>query len=147
MNQHFVEMLRDLSEAGADFLIIGAHAVSAHGHPRATKDIEIWIRPTQENALRVLHALKTFGTPLEQITAEDLSTPGVIFQIGVEPIRIDILTTVEPLDFEEAWSNRAIIEIAGGERFPFLGRTDLIRAKRAAGRYIDLEDLQKLEAQ
>jgi hypothetical protein len=144
MNQHFVEMLSALSDASADFLIIGAHAVAAHGHFRATKDIDIWIRPTRENVDRVWSALVAFGAPLHQITPEDLLTPGTIYQIGIAPIRIDILTAVQPLDFEEAWANRALVEVAGKE-YPFLGREDLIRSKRAAGRPHDLKDIEALE--
>lgn len=144
MNLNFVEMLRELLAAGAEFLIIGAHAVAAHGHPRSTKDIDIWVRPTPDNAQRVWHALARFGAPLELITLEDLTTPGMIFQIGIDPIRIDILTAVAPLDFESAWQNRAMFDV-GDETFPFLGREDLIRSKRAAGRAHDLDDIAHLE--
>lgn len=145
MNRHFVEMLRALSDARAEFLIIGAHAVAAHGHFRATKDIDIWIRSTPDNVARVWKALETFGAPLDRITREDLLIPGTIFQIGVEPIRIDILTDVEPLTFDEAWPNRAMVEV-DAQPFPFIGRDDLIRTKRAAGRVHDLKDIEALEA-
>ena len=144
MNRNFVEMLRALSGARAEFVIIGAHAVAAHGHPRSTRDIDIWINPTAGNVERVWQALAEFGAPLQQISQNDLLTPGTIFQIGVEPIRIDILTAVEPLTFDEAWANRAMIEV-DGEPFPFLGRDDLIRSKRAAGRPHDLRDIEALE--
>lgn len=144
MNRNFVEMLRALSDAGAEFLIVGAHAVAAHGHYRATKDIDIWIRPERENVVRVWRALVEFGAPLHQITPDDFLVPGTIFQIGVDPVRIDILTSIEPLTFEEAWANRATIDV-GGHTWPFLGREDLIRAKRAAGRPHDLKDIEALE--
>ena len=146
MNRHFVEMLRALSAEGAEFLIIGAHAVAAHGHFRATKDIDIWIDPSSGNVDRVSRALQKFGAPLELITRDDLMTPEMIFQIGVDldPVRIDILTTVKPLIFADAWPNRAIVQV-DGEPFPFLGRHDLIRSKRATGRRQDLLDLEHLE--
>jgi uncharacterized nucleotidyltransferase DUF6036 len=144
MNRHFVEMLNALSDANAEFLIIGAHAVAAHGFYRSTKDIDIWIRPSPENVARVWQALHRFGAPMHQITVEDLLTVGTIYQIGVDPMRIDILNAVEPLAFVEAWSNRAMIEV-DGRTWPFLGRDDLIRSKRAAGRPHDLRDIEALE--
>lgn len=144
MNRDFAEMLHALSDAGAEFLIIGAHAVAAHGHYRATKDIDIWIGPTPENIRRVWRALLEFGAPLHALSIEDLETPGTIFQIGVEPVRIDILTAVEPLEFAAAWTRRAIIEV-DGQSYPFVGREDLIASKRAAGRPHDLRDIEALE--
>lgn len=146
LNRHFVEMLSALSDANAEFLIVGAHAVAAHGHYRATKDIDVWINPTSENVSRVWRALGEFGAPLYQLTINDLLTPGTIYQIGVDPIRIDILNCIEPLVFEEAWSRRVNIEV-DGRTYPFLGREDLIRSKRAAGRPHDLRDIEALESQ
>jgi hypothetical protein len=144
MNHHFVEMLNELSAAGAEFLIVGAHAVAAHGHFRGTKDIDIWIRRTEENVSRVWRALERFGAPLHDLRVDDLLTAGTIYQIGVDPVRIDILNEIEPLSFEEAWENRAMISI-DEHSWPFLGRDDLIRAKRAAGRPHDLRDIEALE--
>jgi len=144
MNRHFVEMLSALSDANAEFLIVGAHAVAAHGHYRATKDIDIWINPSPENVVRVWDALREFGAPLHQLSPADLMTPGTIYQIGVDPIRIDLLTAVEPLAFAEAWANRAIVTV-DSQPWPFLGREDLIRSKRAAGRPHDLKDIEALE--
>lgn len=144
MNRHFVEMLSALSGAGAEFLIVGAHAVAAHGHARATKDIDIWINPIPENVTRVWQALGDFGAPLHQLSKDDLLEPGTIYQIGVDPMRIDILTAIEPLAFDSAWTNRATI-VVDGLSYPFLGREDLIRAKRAAGRPHDLRDIEALE--
>ncbi|HYO77682.1 MAG TPA: hypothetical protein VE010_14575 [Thermoanaerobaculia bacterium] len=92
MNRHFVEMLSELSAAGAEFLVIGAHAVAAHGFIRGTRDLAVWIRPTRENAERVWRALANFGAPLRGVTVEDLCTPELIYQLGVEPNRIDFLT-------------------------------------------------------
>lgn len=144
MNQNFVEMLRALSAAGAEFLVIGAHAVAAHGYLRGTRDIDIWIRPTPENASRVWRALIDFGAPLQDVTVHDLSQQGMIYQIGVEPVRIDLLTEPAGLVFDEAWANRVAINV-NGEPFPFLSKDDLIRSKRAAGRRQDLLDLDHLE--
>src|SRR5207248_1127770 len=144
MNRHFVEMLRALSDANADYLVIGAAAVAAHGFVRATKDIDIWIRPSRENVDRVWRAFVEFGAPLEQIVPDDLMTPGTIFQIGIDPIRIDILTAVEPLDFEEAWTRRATF-VENGISVHYLSKPDLIATKRVAGRPYDARDIEELE--
>lgn len=144
MNRDFAEMLSALSEAGAEFLIVGAHALAAHGVPRATRDLDIWINPTPENAARVMTALRTFGTALMDLTEEDLTTPGTVFQIGVEPFRIDILTAISGVTFEEAWKNRLPLEIEG-VRVLVLGRHDFITNKRATGRARDLVDIEGLE--
>ncbi|HEY0142748.1 MAG TPA: nucleotidyltransferase [Thermoanaerobaculia bacterium] len=146
MNRHFVEMLRALSAAGADYLVIGAHAVAAHGYLRGTRDLDVWIRPTAENAQRVWRALLAFGAPLDDLTVEDLSSPEMIFQVGVEPIRIDLLTSPAGVEFDSAWEGRVLVSI-DGQQFPFLGREDLVRSKRASGRRQDLLDLDNLGAQ
>src|SRR5712691_4522977 len=105
MNRDFAEMLDALSAAEADFLIVGAHALAAHGRPRATGDLDIWVRPTPDNARRV-EALVTFGAPLNELKLDDLALPDVVFQIGIEPARIDILTMLTGLTFDAAWSRR-----------------------------------------
>jgi hypothetical protein len=144
MNRDFAEMLDALSVAGADFLIVGAHALAAHGRPRATGDLDLWVRPTAENAQRVWSALTAFGAPLGDLTVIDLSTKDVVFQIGIEPARIDILTSLTALAFEEAWSRRDRFEIEG-RMLPFLSRDDLIRNKSALGRPRDLADIDDLK--
>ena len=144
MNQDFDAMLSALSGAGADFLIVGAHALAAHGRPRATGDLDVWVRPTPDNAGRVWTALQAFGAPLFDLTREDLSTPGVVFQIGLPPCRIDILTTISGVSFDEAWPRRGVFAIEG-RNLPFIGREDLLANKRAAGRPKDLVDLAFLE--
>lgn len=146
MNRDFAEMLDALSAAEAEFLIVGAHALAAHGHPRATGDLDIWIRPTALNAARVWNALLTFGAPLDELRLEDLATPEVVFQMGVVPARIDILTSITGLEFEEAWARRDVFEVEG-RALPFLSRQDLIRNKSALGRPRDLADLADLRRQ
>ena len=115
MNRDFAEMLSALSEAGAEYLVVGGYAVIAHGYPRATGDIDIWVRPTPENAKRVMLALKRFGAPLADLTEQDLVTPGLIFQIGVVPNRIDILTEIDGVTFDEAWASRITARVEGQE--------------------------------
>lgn len=103
MNHHrdFEDLLSALSSEHAEFLIVGAYAVMAVTEPRYTKDLDVWIRPTRSNARRVYRALDTFGAPLPNLRVSDLEREGIIFQIGVEPVRIDILTQVDGLVFEE----------------------------------------------
>ncbi|MFT7622099.1 MAG: hypothetical protein ACI9WU_001266 [Myxococcota bacterium] len=144
MNRDFAEMLSALSDAGADFLVVGAHAVAAHGHPRATGNLDIWVRPTADNAERVMRALAEFGAPLFDLSVEDLATPSVVFQMGLPPCRIDILTTISGVDFEPAWSRR-VQHTVSGLILPFIGRADLITNKRASGRPKDLGDLAALQ--
>lgn len=101
-------MLAALSAAGAEYLVVGAHALAAHGLPRATGDLDLWVRPSRDNAERVWRALESFGAPLDELTLEDPSRPEVVFQIGVVPRRIDVLTSITGVSFEEAWESRAV---------------------------------------
>jgi hypothetical protein len=143
MNRDFVEMLSALCAAGAEFLVVGAHALAAHGAPRATGDLEIWIRATPENADRVLAALRQFGAPLFDLTKGDLLAPDVVFQIGLIPSRIDLLTSITGVEFDRAWPNR--IEVTVGElTVPVLGREELIANKEATGRPRDRLDVALL---
>lgn len=144
MNPHFAEILSELSAAGVEFIVVGAFAVGAHGNPRATGDIDIWVRPTRENAERVLQALRRFGAPLFDLTIEDLMDEQTVFQIGVAPVRIDILAGIDGVAFEEAWPRRVIAEL-GSVRAPVLSLVDLATNKRAAGRPKDLADLVWIE--
>jgi hypothetical protein len=134
-----------LCAAGVEFLLVGAHALAVYGRPRATGDLDLWVRPTRENAPRVMQALKAFGAPSFDLTVEDLSTPENVFQIGVAPCRIDLLTTISGVDFETAWNHRTTLEI-DGLSIPCIGRADLVANKRAVGRPRDLADVAELEA-
>jgi hypothetical protein len=142
--QDFAEMLRELSAAEAEFLVVGAHARAAYGEPRATKDLDIWVRPSKENAQRVWSALVRFGAPLQGITVDDFAVPGNTLQIGLPPYRIDILTEITGVAFDEAWSRRTEAEFAGA-RYPVIGKHDFMTNKRAVGRPQDLADLAHLE--
>ncbi len=146
MNRDYVEMLNELSAAGVEFLVIGAHALAAHGYLRATKDLDIWINPTPENARRVWAALARFGAPLRDVTVEDFSTRGTIYQMGVDPDRIDVITEPAGAEFGDAWA-RHITVMVDGVPYPVIGRADLIATKRAAGRPQDLVDIAQLESQ
>jgi len=143
VNPDFLDLLRALSAAEAQFLIVGAYAVSLHARPRATGDIDVWVDATSENASRVFQALRAFGAPLSELSEADLATPGIVFQIGVPPRRIDILTSLTGITFAEAWPGRVTTRIEGIE-CPFIGREALVRNKRALGRPRDLADLELL---
>jgi hypothetical protein len=145
MNEDFLDLLAALLDAQARFLIVGAHAMAVHGVPRATGDLDVWIAPDDENATRVWAALVRFGAPMAALgfSREDLTRPGQVLQIGLPPRRIDLLTAISGVQFEEAWPGRAVHEV-GPLRVPFIGRSELVRNKRAAGRAKDRADLEAL---
>jgi hypothetical protein len=145
MNRDFVEMLSALSAAGADYLIVGAYAMAAHGWPRATGDIDIWVRPTPDNAARVMQALEAYGAPLFDLSADDLTRPDTVFQIGVPPGRVDILSGVSGIEFAEAWTSRITVTLAGVE-VSAIGFDALLKNKLAAGRPKDLADIAWLRS-
>lgn len=143
LNTDFRDMLLALNDAEAAFLVVGAYAVAAHGHPRATGDLDIWVRADTTNAPRVFQALQTFGAPTHKIAESDFASQSIVFQIGLPPGRIDILTVVSGLDFESAWHSRLEITM-DGVTFSVVGFNDLIVNKRASGRPKDLADLDAL---
>jgi len=143
MNPHFAAILRLFHEENVEFLVIGAHALAAHGHVRATLDIALWVRPTPENPRRVWRALERFRAPLSKMEIGDFAEPEVLYQIGVPPSRIDIMTSVTGLAFDAAWPNR-LTAMFGDVPAPVLGLADMRTAKRAAGRLKDLADLEEL---
>jgi hypothetical protein len=144
MNQDFRDLLAEFNARQVEFLLVGAHALAAHGHVRATQDLDLWVRPTPENATRVIEALRAFGAPLHDLTEKDLSTPSLVFQIGVEPIRIDVLTAIDGVRFEEAWADRMSSKFAD-QPVAVLSREHLIKNKLAAARTQDLADVEALK--
>jgi hypothetical protein len=144
MNPDFRDLLAEFNAHGVEFLVVGAHALAAHGLVRATKDLDVWVRPDASNAQRVIASLKAFGAPLHDLTADDLARPGLIFQIGIEPIRIDVINRIDGVTFDEAWPDRMQARFAD-QSAPVLSRHHLIQNKRAAGREQDLLDVKWLE--
>ncbi len=144
MNQDFVDLLRAFAAHDVRFLIVGAYALALHGRPRATGDLDVWIDATPENAARIMAALAAFGAPMEQIQEADFSRPGIVYQIGVAPGRIDILTQLTGLAFDEAWDTR-VSHLFGDAPANFIGRDAFLRNKRATGRAKDLGDIEGLE--
>jgi len=140
-------MLSALDDAGAEYLVVGAFAMAAHGHIRATIDIDFWVRPTAENARCVWKALEIFGAPRGKISVEDFLDGDTVFQIGVAPRRIDLLTSISGVDFDEAWAHRKITTLDNQTEVAVLGRKHLLVNKRASGRPKDLVDVAWLEEQ
>ena len=142
--QDFADLLRAFIAHEVRFLVIGAYALAVHGRPRATGDLDVWVEPTPENARRVIAALREFGAPLADLSERDLVTPGVVYQIGIAPLRIDLLTRASGIEFASAWSARteALFEDV---RAPVIGKRDLIANKRATGRARDLADIEHLD--
>jgi hypothetical protein len=137
-------MLSALFAAGAEFMVVGAHALAAHGTPRATGDLDIFVRATPENARRVMTALREFGAPLFDLTERDLSTPDTVFQIGLPPSRIDLLTSISGVAFDDAWPRHVDVTL-GTLVVPVIGRDDFVANNKATGRTKDLLDIQMLE--
>ncbi len=143
MNPDCKELLLAFNAHNVEYLIVGAHALAAYGHVRATKDLDIWVRPEQINAQRVLRALVAFGAPLSGLTAEDLSRKKTIFQIVVPPIRIDVITDIDGVEFVEGWPDRLETSFAGVPAF-VISRHHLITNKKTAARLQDRADVQQL---
>jgi hypothetical protein len=144
MNQDFVDLLRAFADADVRFLVVGAYALAIHGRPRGTGDLDIWVDATPANAARVMRALAVFGAPLSDISEEDFSRPGATYQMGVPPGRIDVLTDLTGITFEDAWPGRMRHHF-GDVEVDYIGRESFIRNKRAAARPKDLADIEGLE--
>ena len=144
MNLDFNELLLEFNAHNVEYLVVGAHALAVYGHVRATKDLDVWIRSDSENGRRVLDAIASFGAPLGDLTINDFIQPGTVFQIGVPPLRIDVLTAIDGVKFADAWPDR--FETTFGKVPVFIiSRHHLIANKRATGRLQDLADAERLE--
>jgi Nucleotidyl transferase of unknown function (DUF2204) len=141
-SQHYKELLQLLNESQVEYLIVGGFAVMKYGEPRYTKDLDVWVNNSRQNSVRVVDALRNFGAPLEHdgIDAETFTDKQVVYQIGVAPVRIDILTGITGVEFTDAWKKR----VAGtffGVPVNFISLDDLTTNKQALGRSSDLKDL------
>lgn len=137
------DLLHALCAHDVRFLVVGAHALGYWAQPRATGDFDLFVEPSPENARRTFAALEQFGAPLFDLTVEDLSRPGVVFQMGVPPYRIDLATELTGITFEEGWREHGEV-VLEGLHVPVIGREAMIRNKRAVGRPKDLLDLELL---
>jgi hypothetical protein len=144
VNPHFRDILSALSAEGAEFLVVGAYALATHGLPRATGDLDVWVRPTSENAERVWRALLRFGAPLSGYKLADFADRDILFRMGLPPSQIDLLTSISGVEFEDSWSRRVPCTVEGIDVF-VIGVEDQIQNKRAANRPKDLLDADWLE--
>lgn len=144
LDPDFSEFIGLLNEHEVDYLVVGGHAVALHGHPRYTGDMDVWLRTDVANAERVLAALEDFGFGGLDITREDLLEPDQVVQLGYSPLRLDLMTSLSGVAFEECHKRRVEVEVAG-LTVPFISLQDLRRNKRASGRIQDLADLEALD--
>ena len=144
MNSDFKDLLRAFSEEEVRYLVVGGYAFAEHVEPRYTKDLDVWIERTAENADRVLAALRSFGAPLRELSKDDLTSPGTFYQIGLPPNRIDIITQLEEMDFAECWNRRKTGQI-GELAVEYISAADLMENKERTGRPHDLADLEHLK--
>jgi hypothetical protein len=144
LNKDYKEMLQLLLEEQVDFILVGAYALAAHGYPRATGDIDIWVRADEINSINIYRALERFGAPVDQITVNDFANEGIVFQIGVTPRRIDIITHLDGVSFGEADEDKVIVEVEG-LKLPILSFDKLIKNKLSTGRERDELDVKLLQ--
>jgi len=143
MHPDFKELLSEFNAHQVEYLVVGAHALAAHGHVRATKDMDVWVKPTRDYAERVIAALEAFGAPLHGVSIEDLSEPDLVLQLGVQPVRIDIITSISGVEFDDAYPERLETHFAG-EPVGVLSRKYLIQNKSSTGRPQDIADVYQL---
>lgn len=144
LSRDFIDILSAFSEEKVEYMVVGGYAIAFHGYVRGTGDIDLWIRISDKNAERVWKSLQTFGAPLFDLRIEDLQTPGMVFQMGLPPNRIDIINKVEGITFDEALQNRTFVEIHD-LNIPIIGKPELLANKRTMNRPKDLPDIIWLE--
>lgn len=143
LDKDFNEFVELFLQHEVRFLIVGGYALAAHGLPRATGDLDAWVWASSENAQRILNALGDFGFSDLNLTEHDFSKRDSIVQLGYPPFRIDILTSIDGVEFEQAWERKLVIDL-NGTNVPFIGKSDLITNKKAAGRPQDIADVSRL---
>ncbi|HLY01174.1 MAG TPA: nucleotidyltransferase [Candidatus Cybelea sp.] len=143
LHSDWIALLREFNAVGVEYMVVGAAAIGYHAVPRATRDFDVWVRPSPGNARLVYRALAVFGAPMDQVSVADFERDDTVWQLGVEPLRIDVLTGIEGVEFDDAWPRRDHATIDGLD-VPVISRRDLIVNKRAAGRHQDLADLELL---
>lgn len=144
LNKDYRDMIECLQHEGVEFMLVGGYAVALHGWPRMTFDIDFWIMANPQNAAAVIRALRAFGAPLMDLKEEDFHKPGMVFQIGTEPQRIDILSAISGVAYEDAASRAVRMEV-DGLSLKVIALDDLIANKRASGRPKDIVDAMTLE--
>ena len=143
-SQDFREFIELLIKNKAEYLIVGGYAVGIHGHPRYTGDLDIWLNPTPQNAGQILKSVNEFGFSSFNLTLEDFTKPGNVIQLGNPPLRIDLLTEIDGVTFEECFSNRKVVVIED-LKVNFIGYNDLLKNKKVTGRPRDIDDIDNLK--
>jgi predicted nucleotidyltransferase len=143
LNRDFKELLSLFNDRNVEYIVVGGYAVAIHGHPRYTGDLDIWIDPTEVNALKILSALDAFGFGSLGLSQGDFTTSGNVIQLGYPPVRVDILTSIDGIDFSDGRQKRFIVDM-DGIQIPVIAFDDLIRNKTASGRFQDLADIEAL---
>ena len=146
LDKDFNEFVELFLEHNVRFLIVGGYALAAHGLPRATGDLDAWVWVNPENAQNIMRALNAFGFQNLSLTESDFSKEDSIIQLGYPPFRIDILTSIDGVAFDQAWEKKIVVEL-NGMNVPFIGRDDLITNKKAAGRPQDIADVSRLTSE
>ena len=146
LDKDFNEFVELFLEHNVRFLIVGGYALAAHGLPRATGDLDAWVWVNPENAQNIMRALNAFGFQNLSLTESDFSTEDSIIQLGYPPFRIDILTSIDGVAFDQAWEKKIVVEL-NGMNVPFIGRDDLITNKKATGRPQDIADVSRLTSE
>ncbi|MBU6158166.1 MAG: nucleotidyltransferase [Bacteroidetes bacterium] len=141
----FLDFVQICNKHSVKYLVVGGFAVSVHGYPRYTKDLDICIQMTLENAEKLLRVIDEFGFGSLNLTKDDFMSPNFITQLGYEPLRIDILNDIDGVSFDEAWENRKIVNYENVE-VPFIGYNELLKVKLKAGRPQDIADVEKLKS-
>jgi hypothetical protein len=144
LNEDYKDMLQTLLDNEVKFLIVGAYALAAYGYPRATGDFDIWVEASAENSKKILSSLTSFGASTSGLTEKTFMEKGIIFQIGVAPRRIDFITHIDGVDFNDAYPSRKTI-VMEGLNLPFISKENLIKNKKSTGRDKDLVDVKHLE--
>ena len=143
-NSNFRDLLSALNRCGAKYMVVGGYAVMLYTEPRFTKDLDVWVEASPENAPRVFRALAEFGAPLAGIQAGEFAQPDLIYQLGMPPSRIDVLTSITGVEFADAWVRKTEARFGDLQAF-FIGCQDLLVNKRATARATDLVDCERLE--
>lgn len=139
----FKELLELFNAHGVEYVIVGGYALAAHGAPRTTGDLDLWVNPTPENAGRILRALQEFGIGGIDLSTADFVKPDHVVQLGVPPVRVDLVTAIDGVQWAEAWQGKLAGDY-GTVSTHYLGRREFIANKRACGRHKDLADVDAL---
>ena len=143
LNKDFREFVESLNSNKVKYLIVGGYAIAFHGHPRYTKDLDVWIEMSEENAVNVMRALRDFGFAQLDVSKEDFLNEAMVVQLGYPPNRIDLINSPDGVNFAECYTSKIEIEIEG-VKIPVINLENLRKNKKASGRLQDLADLEKL---